>query len=569
MNNLGFYPAALYGTLKALAQTFTGDVQTKKAAMAQYEQRLRDLIDLLPQVLNQENAAEIVFEYVVQANTYLRSLLRTLSTDEEKAASVPHVRALFMFLHEVDRAVLEAQTGYDWLVEPSGGGTYKITRKATGMVYSGIKEPIPTIMGSDRNSASAKNRYPLSGFQMGQVIALMPGEYPKFRVTRTIDINDGVQMGLDSDNKIRPDQVTFGKDPNTVIKALVPGTVFILPDTTVGGTKTLYIEWGGAVTFIGLIFIADDQAGIATENHHEVNEWQHFRNIEFIDCEIRGSWSAYTNEGWRSKWGLFTYGIGLSNDARPGFSWTGGSIHGIKEEHTNYNHWFNSGSPDLVAFHMQDVDLYHCGRTASQHSPREGEEPAGVESQGVVIYRDVRVRDVCLQSGGGGSAFTVAGNFVGRVSYQDCFVQLGCDEALAPDLRDRITGSIVAWMGEGAEGQPNDIIEILGGRYEVGLHYVGSGSARRPNVSISNTKHFRLISAPGKHGNGLIWSHPGCSSTMRLDVLTIDKLTLDSKYEVRGDVYLDAQKFPDAENDGSGWKAALNVLAGNPKVEIF
>lgn len=564
------YPPVLYGTLRTWAEAFAStDLQSKKACLKQYEEQLRAMIELYSVAINEPNGMQLFQDQVEKVQDYLTPLVRLMKTTEEKAASVPHIRALHVTIYEAQKAIVVYSQVWDWLVEPAGGEMFTITRRASGANYIS-KDPIGDIMGQDRNSTAARNNYPLSGFEMGQVIAIAPCQLKKFRITRTIDMKPGVTMGLDSDNKVRPDQTEFGRDDLTVIKALIPGTVEVQPDFEVGGTKTMYIEWGGSVLFVGITFIADDQAGIATENHHEENEWQHFRDIAFLHCHIKGDWSATTNTNrWKSKWGLFTNGVGLSkhhatNKLHPGFHWRGGSIGGIKEEHDIYGHWFSAGAPDRVAILIEDCDLYDCGRTASQDAPRENEEPAEMESMGIVWYRNVRAKNVCM--GDGGSAFTVHGNYLGKWILEDVKVELGCDPSVHPDIAQRVTGCVMAYMGSGAFGQKNDVVEIIGGHFEVGRHFQGAGSHRRENIGISNCKEFIL--RRNSAGEGMAWSHPGCREVARWDMSTIDLARLDSGYVMRGDFCLGSAKHPDPNNDGAGYKSALNALANDPKVII-
>lgn len=472
-------------------------------------------------------------------------------------------RALNSYLFALHQ--LETQLSVDWLVTPMGGGNYRMRRTKTGETWFST-QPVYDIWGADRNSTSARNRYPL--MVPGEVIGLEPGEYPKFRLTKTFDVNEGVPYGLKSDNKIRPDQVTFGKDPVSTIRAVIPGSVVIVPDTEIGGTKTLYMEWTGAVRLDGLVFQGDDQAIVATENHHEVNEWQHFRDIALTNCELRGNWDARTNAqvnpAWplNTKWGLFHYGIGRSAVDGPGFLVQNCKIHGINGEHCGYGHWFDSGSPTAVAALIEDCEMFWSKRTAHQWNPREGEEPIDVESKGTIIHRRVRVRDVCLESGGGGSAFSNSGNFTGELVYEKCDVELGGDPALHASVRDNVTGCLVSYMGDGVN--PADQVTVKDCRFVVGAAWQGKGSARRPNISVSNTKQFSLLLETGKCMGqpAEIRSYPGAREALSLDLGTIGKLRLSASYPVFGAVVIAGTKH---EN----YAAALNALAGLPNVEIL
>lgn len=464
-------------------------------------------------------------------------------------------------------ATTGAEKAPNWILSQKAEDMWSVLNVATKTVTKS-KDPIGDVYGADRWSTASRNRRPMKS--AGDVIVMRPGEYPHSRITLTYDVNEGVVRGLKNSDRIRAKDVSWGRDPMTLIRAETPGSVLIRRNA-VGGSQTLYLEWADAIRFEGLTFQGGSPMGIGTENPKlSQSEWQGFRDVEFAQCSVRGERDFQTNVGPKNKWGMLSYSLGRSarGDQTPGFLWSGGAtpeipddwdIEGIHLEHAMYHHNVIAHHADAFAMLIEDLRIRWCGRTAFQMVARTGE---GADGQGTVVLRRLEIEDVCLEQGGGGSALTFAGNHNGKALIENVTVRLGANPRLHAAYSKNITGAFVAYAGGGSEGRPTREIVVKDCHFQVGPHFVGEGAARRPNVNIAAVERFSLL------GTAII-SHAGASAALQIDPDSVGWICLDANNRVVGDCHWGAKQFADPHRDGSGYVRMLDALRGNPKVHII
>lgn len=530
------------------------------------------------------------------ANAYVGLMNASPIDPTRRALLKTNGRAMKLFINVYDQAILDAcintdpprQT--DFMLTP--GSIERISGSSITDRYLDTSPRQPTITslwGADRWSTASRNRQPARGLEPGSVAVLAPGLYQDFRITRTFDCdpwprdeNGNLKLGLKNADKIQPSQITFGMDPMSYLVAEVPGTVIIQPNP-VGGSSTHYLEWGGAITYEGIVFRGDDLAAFMTENMKQDHEWQEKRDVRLINCRIDGGWNAITGamKYGQTKWGMLTYGLGLSSLNDAGFMWIRTQdvyewdAEGIWDEHIAYHHNVRALTPDHVAMLIQGIRARWAGRTFFQLVNRLEEMSDAVQvppglpmrGQGRVIIRDCYVEDVCLQQGGGGSAITIAGNHDGVIEITDTTVMLGCNPELAIRT-ENITGALVVYSGGGADGQPTREVIVKGCKFHVGKVFKGEGSARRGNIQVSDCGTFRLIDTE-------VWNYEGTREAIDLELSTVERVILDDDCDVRGDILIegfdpfrDTDEDADGLPDGNAWKAALEALKDHPKVEI-
>ncbi len=427
-----------------------------------------------------------------------------------------------------------ASSDADWVLTPSS-----CRNVATGETIN-TGSPVQDVFGADQWSSSGKNRPELK--TPGDVIELTPGDYEHFRITMSYDRKPGVErVNSHSDYQ-------FGIDPQTVIRASQPGTVRVQPNP-VGGSQTHYLEWGGAVTYEGLTFVGDDTMGVGSERPASLrwNFHQGFRDFWFYDCNLEGGFNFETNTGPDCKWGVLTYEMGRSAYDKPGWIWSGGSITGIREEHANY---FHNVLGDIL---VENMTMKWCGRTAFQMANRIGEGPAGV---GDLTFRNVYVEDVCLQDGGGGSAFSFNGRHTGTILMDNVTVRLGANPNLHERWNQNITGALVIHAGEDTDDLPNGHVIVKDCDFQVGPHFVGKNSARRGNIQVDECMSFSLINTRvAQLGN-----NPREALDIEPDRVR-DYMIFDDDCEIIGECIYDGDKFPD-------YQTMLNAIKNEPKVRI-
>jgi len=247
----------------------------------------------------------------------------------------------------------------------------------------------------------------------------------------------------------------------------------ITRDTTVGSTDAIYLGPGDHdLSFKNLWIQADDRAAIKTVSGVGPN-------FSFENITIYGFGWPYDPSGWKddSKWGIHTYDTN-------GWTETGVNVWNIFGEHCHYDH---NGQGDRT---YTNISCCFAGRTAFQDVSRMSE---GKEGHGKLTYTNVYVQDVCLEQGGGGSAFTFAGGRpTSDILLDGCVVRLGCDARLISPFNQNITGSLVVsnphesapGKGDGAWPGGVHLFVVQHSTFEVGTIYSGQGSALRSNVKI-------------------------------------------------------------------------------------
>jgi hypothetical protein len=196
---------------------------------------------------------------------------------------------------------------------------------------------------------------------------------------------------------------------------------------------------------------------------------------------------------------------------RGAWSEIGTVIESVFQEHANYDHQLAGN----LAF-SKCVTKW-CGRTRIQIVNRMNEagDPMPV-GYGDVLIQDDYVEDVCLEGGGGGSAYTFRGGMpTSTVTLERCKVRLGCNPALAMPFAKNITGSLV--MDSSTESKPGagdmahpggtEQLILIEPDFEVGTAFPGVGSARRPNVKVGAVGSFvlhwgangRIVQGAGAH----------------------------------------------------------------------
>ncbi len=296
-------------------------------------------------------------------------------------------------------------------------------------------------------------------------------------------------------------------------------------------------------------------------------EWQSWRDIDLGNVHVDGQWNPYTNthpEGvGRSKWGVFTYRVGYSALGKdvPGFSFVKGYVGGIGWEHAFYLHNTRALTPEHFAFYAADLFIENCKRTAFQFTARTYTDESGKDGnpvvispkaegppgQGKVLLERIKVRRVCLEGSGGGSAFSLNGNHKGEFILRDIDCWLG-----DPKLKtDSITGCLVVHSGGGSGEVPVEKVTVedcwfrVGGVFPDGTTQSGKHAARRPNVNIQHVGTFTMR-------NTAIWQVDGAREAIEFHD-EIDKLVLDPQCDVRGDIKFGEQVWRDEDADSSGW----------------
>jgi len=329
-----------------------------------------------------------------------------------------------------------------------------------------------------------------------------------------------------------------GKNNGTPLRIQGPATIRMNPT---GGSDTLHFGRAGFTTLLNLTIEPDDRAAVM------FNTDTRYRSIHFLDCKIglasgRG-WNAETNTGFRGKWGVLSYEL-------DDFRFVGGEVVGIGKEHCFYHHNPSAESAEQTAILIQNATLRWARRTAVQVVARGHE---GRPGQGNVIIDGCQIEDVCLEDGGGGSALTFRGNLNGTVYVKDTSVRLGANPRLHPRVGRNITGALVMDVGTGARRGTKALI-VENCDFQVGPHFVGTGSARRNNVDVSQVRHFELTGTR-------IYNHPGSAAALSIDARSIDRIVLDSGNEVVGDcVLIGIGRFPDPDRKGLGYRAMLEAV---------
>jgi hypothetical protein len=247
------------------------------------------------------------------------------------------------------------------------------------------------------------------------------------------------------------------------------------------GLRDLIID-GSAPFGLKSWLLACSRSGIKTEGPAGA------RKVTLLNLIVDGGWNAETNlKGLPVKWLAHHLLTG-------GWAEVGVDYVGCADEHARYfknlqgNHYFGQGS------------VKWCGRTALQVVNRMNENGTPMpEGYGDVTVEDESVEDVCLEQGGGGSAYTFRGGMKDSVvTLNRTTVRLGCNAALHTSLRGRATGALVmdsgpesaagagdaAWPGGTKELHVNDA------DWQTESVYDGTGSAERSCVKVAEVGLF-------------------------------------------------------------------------------
>ena len=255
-------------------------------------------------------------------------------------------------------------------------------------------------------------------------------------------------------------------------------TAVLRRDDTVGSTDALLLKAGVRdLVLDGLDLEVDDRAALKTEGAGA-------RHVTLRGVRLLGRGAGPTDPTWTDvgKWGAHHYAVG---------NWTEEAcrVERVYQEHAAYHHQI-AGNLTLLYGTTR-----HCGRTRLQIVNRRAENgvPTSGPGRGDVLVQDDAVEDVCLEQGGGGSAYTFRGGMPeSTVRLVRCIVRLGCDAALAAPFNANVTGALLvdsspesrpgagddAWPGGTAE------VQLVDCDFEAGTVYPGMGSAFRPLVSI-------------------------------------------------------------------------------------
>jgi hypothetical protein len=417
-----------------------------------------------------------------------------------------------------------------WTVQPLGNGDYLVTAPGKNTFQS--DDPIVDLWGARFWSTSSRNRP--RKIEAGDVIELEDGDYPRLRLT----------YGAAYD------------DPITTIRAKNPGGARISRNP-VPGSDTLYDEHDSCYALQGVVIQGDDRASYKTENPSS-RRWggRHpaYWNQSLIGVTVDGEWDARTGVGFDGKWGGHTYEVGQTHgEAEAGFHVEGGGVTGIKREHAWYHHNVHNDSADELAMLYRGHYAKWCGRTAFQLTARNSEGPPG---QGHIVLDKFWVEDVCLEDGGGGSAFTLKGNHSGVIVLKDCHVRLGCKEGLHSSVRENITGAFVSQQTSSGGNTPTEEIIVQDPDFEVGTVYQGSGSAARSLMKVGGVDKFTLRGGRLKLDSRI--------DRPVLEILwhQIQELWLDSTTQVEGYCRFDGTKY-------NTYTEMLEAIQHLPEVHVF
>jgi hypothetical protein len=307
------------------------------------------------------------------------------------------------------------------------------------------------------------------------------------------------------------------------------GHTRIRRDDAVGGSDALGMFAGVRGLVVAGVWIdVANRAGVFTEKGG-------VGDVMFDRCRWIGKGSAYdphwTDTG---RWGLRLYDFGRLV-IRDAFA---ASIFG---EHWLYD---ECRTDDLE---IDGFDVRHCGRCAVQlvnRPPPDGSNPG----RGNVLIANGKVTDVCLEQGGGGSAFHFAGGAPdSTIRIQDVQVNLGCDPSLAFPFANNVTGAISAIDGDPTFPGGYKAIELDGLVARVGLVFGGRGTARRANVDVGNAGVLRirrtyLEQGPLAHPTALL-VRPSCGP-VEIEASSVE---VHGRVKYRGEPeYLTWQSFRDA-----------------------
>lgn len=314
-----------------------------------------------------------------------------------------------------------------------------------------------------------------------------------------------------------------------------PGRSSILLPNPVGGSDTLLFGVGlDGIELSHMTLRADDRGTIKTGEDATGKPCAH--NVLLRCLDIFGDGDAFT-AGWKNaaKWAIQAYNTGkwLIEDV---------VVWSIFLEHVAYLH-------NIQGDHtLRRVSARHFGRTFLQIVNRKNE---GLEGFGNILVQDCDAEDGCLEGGGGGSLLTFRGGMpTSDVVIERFTARLGCNELLAKDFQDSITGVLL--MDSAGPSQPGKgdeawdggtgALHVIDPDWEVGTKYGGKGSAIRPLAKIGAVEFAELVFTGSKPGRMI---RRGVSTPVALEVFNSAK-----RFKIRGDptefegqVYYQGRKY--------------------------
>jgi hypothetical protein len=275
---------------------------------------------------------------------------------------------------------------------------------------------------AERNSLA----WALTHAAPGALIELSPGDYAP------------IAIGFDNWS---PDSAkTSGGRPGQPIVVRGGAGVRMVPRTSPDTLSVVQQIQNGWIRFEEIEFIAGSRAAIIF--YRTDNAQQEHRGYEFIDCNITARYDPFTDQGERSKWGV--WGSQMADFVFKGVKGRA-TIANIRGEHAFY---LQNPKGDLT---IEKVDGRLLGRTFFQLTARPSEGPSGV---GQITLRDCRVEDAGIARDDafkGGAAITIAGGSPeASVLVERCVVRAGFDERVRALTMPGVpygTGAFVAWDG--------------------------------------------------------------------------------------------------------------------------
>jgi hypothetical protein len=246
------------------------------------------------------------------------------------------------------------------------------------------------------------------------------------------------------------------------------------------------------ITWRNVRWIGSDKYGILIGACDELSSGVTYPGWRFIDCEIHGGFDHLANTGISSETGVLAWGLS-------DFLWSGGSVHGFREEHGFYLH--NSRGDVRI----ERARIYEVGRTAIQIVARRDEGGACSNlplNPGRIQIVNNWIADTGITPGDGvnafpgnyhaGSSITITGRNVGPISVVGNLIEIGRD-TFTPGLRATIlarpdyppntpygAGAIVTWTTFSEDLLPSGPALVAGN-----LVLYGPDCGDRPAVSLS------------------------------------------------------------------------------------
>lgn len=297
----------------------------------------------------------------------------------------------------------------------------------------------------------------------GETIWLDPGVYPAFTI------------GLKSNSPANAATSGGTQEQPIVIQGKAPGVRIVGAEgDTIGIDQRISNGW---ITFRNLTIVPGKRSGVL---FYQRTDGKLHRGFAFEDVHILGEFSFDTNQGKRTKWGVWGQAladfrfVGVSAPAR---------IENLSEEHAFYLQNCQ-GSITIENVHAKDL-----GRTFCQFTNRTGD---GAPGQGDVIVRNCVVEDACIAQGDGfkgGSAFTLAGRHQGAFLFEGNIYRAGFRKErlrLTTAGMPYGTGAFMAW--EADKAGPNATLVLRDNQF-----LFASGTGDRAVVSIGGCTQVLIL----------------------------------------------------------------------------